>query len=428
MVPASPAGMSSMAQSSVHGVASRRVSDEVMLDMGRLMDEVRQDVMTLMQDGLQKTASFCAHQCAKRVLAARREMHQKLQEQKRDFERVHGIRLSHLGQSSAKATPSSSVFPSFTPRTAEGFPPWPGGPSAHGVSNTPRSTHTPRSFTKGTPQQLTPRSSTVGSRTNGHVFLDPSMAFDPYIDAHVAVQDLEEKTKQASRALHLIEEAIKVTTDDSAPRNVPTVASCKEVLEKGPVADNSHHAHRTVPDECWETLPPAVARIEPAAARVEETNAPRAGEAVKATTSAAPHANFLVGALVSGALPGGALPGGALPGGSQTPRCATPRGRTAGARGDTPPRQSPRREAEGERNSAGATSLAEEVLLQVPVVAQPLFQPCDPIVVAPAVLAEVPTPTVASVVEESNDAGRRSHSVSSMKSEYSLKGASLHGC
>lgn len=186
-----------------------RLSDEVLVDMSQLMEEVRQDVLALMQEGLQKTASFCAHQCAKRVLAARREMHQRLQEQKREFERAHGVKVGSIG-TTARASTSTSTFPSLTPRLAEACPPRMPEGCSQGVTSTPRSLYTPRSMTRVTPQ-LTPRI----SRTNGAAALDPALAHDVYIDAHLAVQELEDKTRQATRAMHLIEEAIKVTTTEA---------------------------------------------------------------------------------------------------------------------------------------------------------------------------------------------------------------------
>jgi len=374
VIPTSPAGTS---------VASRRMTDEVMVDMSRLMDEVRQDVMTLMQDGLQKTASFCAHQCAKRVLAARRDMHKRLQEQKREIERAHSLKLSSL-VGSAKLSPASSVFPMGTPRVAEAFP-------FTGGVWTPMSQHTPRSMTKATPQ-LTPRAM---SRTSGEpslgVFDTTNLAYDTYIDAHGAVQDLEEKTRQASRALDLIEEAIKVTGKESDARE-PALSTGIYIDFQG--EDDAANTGNT--------------NIQPADAALIK-------EAIKVSTGA-------VDRLSSAAL---------------TPTGATPRGRTP-RRGDTPPHSRPEAECEfleclpllpPGAAAAAATADADSVIVQMPLMSQRQAAPAET-VAAPTVILAATFQTSPAVLEEGGH--RRDLSVGSVisaaDSVYSVRGMNLHGC
>lgn len=52
--------------------------------MSRLVEEVQQEILGLLQQGLQRSATFCAHYCAERVRQSRREMFQRLCEQKGD--------------------------------------------------------------------------------------------------------------------------------------------------------------------------------------------------------------------------------------------------------------------------------------------------------------------------------------------------------
>lgn len=234
--------------------------------------------------------------------------------------------------------------------------------------------HTPRSVTKATPQ-LTPRT----SRTNGALVLDPTLAYDPFIDAHVAVQDLEEKTRQASRALDLIEEAIKVTTEatDSAPTE-----SGLNVLDKGPVLEAV-------------TLADAVL-IE---------------EATKVTTDAMETVNILAGVIPIDVAPSGGT---------------TPRGRTP-TRGNTPPRTTGR--AETERAGEHTAGTEVEAMLQMPSSSEPPQPPAESGPFA------APHPTIVAGVEEELDRQhqrRRDLSVGSVistaDSSYSVKGLHLHGC
>mmetsp|Transcript_84494 Transcript_84494/g.242605 ORF Transcript_84494/g.242605 Transcript_84494/m.242605 type:complete len:405 (-) Transcript_84494:139-1353(-) len=67
-----------------------RVAEDLALDVSRLMDGVREEVMALMLEGVQKSASFCASLCAERIVAARREMQRKLAEERRELERFYG--------------------------------------------------------------------------------------------------------------------------------------------------------------------------------------------------------------------------------------------------------------------------------------------------------------------------------------------------
>jgi len=67
-----------------------RVAEDLALDVSRLMDGVREEVLALMLEGVQKSASFCASLCAERIVAARREMQRKLAEERRELERFYG--------------------------------------------------------------------------------------------------------------------------------------------------------------------------------------------------------------------------------------------------------------------------------------------------------------------------------------------------
>mmetsp|Transcript_50907 Transcript_50907/g.80757 ORF Transcript_50907/g.80757 Transcript_50907/m.80757 type:complete len:366 (-) Transcript_50907:26-1123(-) len=191
-------------------------SDAVTVDIAKLMEAIRQEVTTLMLDGVQKTASFCASQCAKHVVAARREMHQRLLDQRSEFERIQGVRLQGLSSGSCSATPGSTSFAMSSSRK-----------SALPTMPNSRSSHTPRSATEGLPAfgssprittHLTPRTHISGADEVA------CSAYDTYIGVHEAVQNLEDRTQLARTAMEAIEEAIKSSAVDvtSKPSSKPS--------------------------------------------------------------------------------------------------------------------------------------------------------------------------------------------------------------
>lgn len=205
-------------------VTSRRGTDDVLVDMSKLMDDIRREIMTEMQDSLQRSAAACAQLCAKRIVGARREMHQRFQEQKLDIERLHGIKISSNASaaSTAKATPTSKAFPMLS------------------RSNTPRSAQTPRSAVE-LPRRKVASASTPRTMARAADF---DSAYVNYIEAHSACQDLEDKTRQAKTALDLIEQAINVTsTASDAAFRVETAsarsdgAQRTEAITNGPIVD-----------------------------------------------------------------------------------------------------------------------------------------------------------------------------------------------
>lgn len=232
--------MGTPAPSSIPGSVMR--SDIVMVDVGRLMETVREEVTALMLDGVQKTASFCASQCAKHVVAARREMHQRLVEQKTEYERLHGVHFRggmspamSTGVPTYAASPASTAFAMGTPRkaTMPGMPPLaPGAPSRD--TGPPASSavpsHTPL-LTRRTAPLVTGADEIACS------------TYDAYIGVHDAVQTLEERTQMALNAMEAIEEAISLSVDgaqnnQSVP-GTPGVNSADSSAGVAPSASNS---------------------------------------------------------------------------------------------------------------------------------------------------------------------------------------------
>jgi len=200
-------------------VTSRRGTDDVLVDMSKLMDDIRREIMTEMQDSLQRSAAACAQLCAKRIVGARREMHQRFQEQKLDMERMHGIKISSNASaaSTAKATPTSKAFPMLS------------------RSNTPRSAQTPRSAVE-LPRRKVASASTPRTMARAADF---DAAYVNYIEAHSACQDLEDKTRQAKTALDLIEQAINVTsTASDAAFRVETASAIGDVAQRTEASTN----------------------------------------------------------------------------------------------------------------------------------------------------------------------------------------------
>jgi len=156
--------------------------------------------MQLMQEGVQKTASYCASICAERVVSARREMQRRWAEERRELERIYG-----LAPGSGFGTPSSSRL-NTTPRMA--LAPTSRQASRPGSCN---SWSTPcqelpatSPLNEGAPLQAAFPSSKVDEEDAGQQNLDSS-----FIDAYDAVQTLEERNHQAARAMQLLDEALK---------------------------------------------------------------------------------------------------------------------------------------------------------------------------------------------------------------------------
>jgi len=179
-----------------------------------------------MQDGVQKTASFCASLCAERVVAARREMQQRWAEERLELEKAYGI----------PAKPSSAAGVPGAHRTVGVQP---GGASADMPLTAPQSWPDLFAQTRGF-AEVRPASGalrTIGGSAHSSAvhlqvfdivsngaskpFMDPlssdAVAYDStFIDAYDAVQTLEERTNMASRAMDLLDEALQAAVGASA--------------------------------------------------------------------------------------------------------------------------------------------------------------------------------------------------------------------
>jgi len=145
------------------------------------MDTVREEVLTIMQDSMQKTASFCASLCAERIVAARRELQHRWAAERQELERLYSLPSggSTAANAASLATPLSTGFlPFVSPTAFVGV----GGGGENSPSRAP-------SFLNGGP---------------------PSESYDAtFIDAYDAVQTLEERTNMAARAMDLLDEALQ---------------------------------------------------------------------------------------------------------------------------------------------------------------------------------------------------------------------------
>ncbi|CAE7025018.1 unnamed protein product [Symbiodinium natans] len=167
------------------------------------MDAVRQEVMQLMQEGVQKTASYCASLCAERIVTARREMQRRWAEERRELERLYGLPPNSCG---AGTPMSSSARCSGTSRMAL-------APASRAGSVHSSGTH--EGFQPASSQQAGgAQSSSFPSKAG----LKASRASDEhlqhnldstFIDAYDAVQTLEERNQQAARAMQLLDEALR---------------------------------------------------------------------------------------------------------------------------------------------------------------------------------------------------------------------------
>eukprot|EP00929_Paragymnodinium_shiwhaense_P054336 TRINITY_DN2722_c0_g2_i1.p1 TRINITY_DN2722_c0_g2~~TRINITY_DN2722_c0_g2_i1.p1 ORF type:complete len:560 (-),score=101.10 TRINITY_DN2722_c0_g2_i1:219-1898(-) len=81
-----------------------RKAEDFAIDVSKLMDTVREEILALMLDGAQKSASFCASLCAEKIVAARREMQRQRMEERRELERLYGIPAPR-GRSTSPAAP-----------------------------------------------------------------------------------------------------------------------------------------------------------------------------------------------------------------------------------------------------------------------------------------------------------------------------------
>eukprot|EP00434_Breviolum_minutum_P033890 symbB.v1.2.029983.t1/scaffold3334.1/size71796/5 len=197
-----PAGDRTDQSRGVTGMSSHPPPD-LALDVSRLMDTVREEIMQLMQEGVQKTASYCASICAERVVSARREMQRRWAEERRELERIYG-----LAPGSGFGTPSSSRL-NTTPRMA--LAPTSRQASRPGSCNSwstpcqePLGLPATSPLNEGAPLQAAFPSSKVDEEDAGQQNLDSS-----FIDAYDAVQTLEERNHQAARAMQLLDEALK---------------------------------------------------------------------------------------------------------------------------------------------------------------------------------------------------------------------------
>jgi len=226
--------------------------DDVPLDVGRLMDSVRAEVTALMQEGVQKTASYCASLCAERIVAARREMQQRYAEERRELEKFYGVRVGRSsavgalqvpkdfgapcpGSGSTYRAPQRSPMLTLTaPSKSVPNSPCPRAPVAPLPPQTGRcnGVHRPASnagaslrsgpsatgLCKGSIQGASPGAKGQVPAAIAGVPVPSSPcptheAYDTaYIDTHDAVQTLEERTNMASRVMDLLEEALQAAS------------------------------------------------------------------------------------------------------------------------------------------------------------------------------------------------------------------------
>lgn len=229
-----------------------KASEELAGDVGRLMDEIADEVKALMMDSVQKAASYCASLCAERVVAARREVQQRWVEERRELKRLNSP-LVPPGPSTPRGLSPSPSLPSIlnmgvalqTSPVAQKLPSRPtsdhgGTPDSSKASipsmsatkdSTPRAKESPKtpiswaSPGSGTfvppplaPPPLPPRSPRAkpSSRPGGAQEEEAALEF---IDTYDAVQTLEESTIMAARAMDLLDQALK-----TPPANAPAVA------------------------------------------------------------------------------------------------------------------------------------------------------------------------------------------------------------
>lgn len=179
----------------------RPSAEDLALDVSRLMDNVREEVMALMQDSMQKAASFCASLCAERIVAARRELQRRWAEERRELERLYSIQGPPGNGMSSKV----AGFLPFVPEPSPAL----GSAASFGCMS-------------------------PASASNYILAAPPSESFDAsFIDAYDAVQTLEERTNLAFRAMDLLDEALQVAGEAgcggaAATSPAPSAAPARE--------------------------------------------------------------------------------------------------------------------------------------------------------------------------------------------------------
>lgn len=220
------------------------------MDISRFMDAVCEEVTNLLLDGVRRSASLCASLCAERIVSARREMQRRWAEERRELERLYELQGGTVvrmeqgyGASLAggllmrsASTPTSAprhVGPVAAP--PESSPPRGTQPYSHGQSGPFFAPPVPKSSAMqgGSPVTVVGRPSPgasagaspasprrggerppAGARVSDHRQGSPSRSpgsemYDTvFMDAHGAVQDLEEQTHQAAHAMDLLDEAL----------------------------------------------------------------------------------------------------------------------------------------------------------------------------------------------------------------------------
>jgi len=214
----------------------------VVTDVRQVMDEVHREVTELLLEGVQKAAHFCASECAKQVVAARREMYQHFQAQ---FQLASSPWCPAVASSlppmreSARTTapPSAPVAPSqdtteqpvnAARELVEDHQP--------DMPTAARSTST----LQMTPQISRTSMSTPGGESYSPETLATSGAYDTYIDTQDAVQSLEDRTRRAARAMDLVEEAIQLAVDAADNMKVDAIDNSFPLSSVDPVGKNVH--------------------------------------------------------------------------------------------------------------------------------------------------------------------------------------------
>eukprot|EP00811_Abedinium_folium_P002910 NODE_12679_length_1210_cov_1.639889.p1 GENE.NODE_12679_length_1210_cov_1.639889~~NODE_12679_length_1210_cov_1.639889.p1 ORF type:complete len:308 (-),score=50.46 NODE_12679_length_1210_cov_1.639889:286-1209(-) len=176
-------------------VAGASSGPDVAFEVGRFMDHVREEVAALMVEAVQKAASYCAKACAESIIVARSELQRSCTEERKELQRLYGLRPRSVddgttppqsfsaSQNTEDASALQMSLQTAAERISDGAA-WTDGPLDHGIA---------------------------------------SAAYDSaYIDAHDAVQTLEERTHMASRAMELIEEALQIAEGGASPRHTIT--------------------------------------------------------------------------------------------------------------------------------------------------------------------------------------------------------------
>lgn len=196
----------------------------VVVDVRQIMDQVHREVTELLLEGVQKAAHICAAECAKQVVAARREMYQHFQAQQRgpsplsaplSAPRSPAVASSLPvipGPIRSMASPTAVLAGSQAGGHAAPEAPQPSQDLQPNGSAVARSNTTPRT----TPQSSRTPMSTLNGGSYSPVsdtLVTSGGAYDTYIDTQDAVQSLEDRTRRAARAMDLVEEAIQLAAN-----------------------------------------------------------------------------------------------------------------------------------------------------------------------------------------------------------------------